>query len=288
MPIIDAHLHLGRRPWFDQSAAACGDVNTLEFVQSTLARCGVAAAVAMGSGEPLTGSPSDCLMDLDGLYPDEGCPAPFWTCAGVSFESLRDDTARVMEHLQRCARLPRVAGFKLYPGYQHFYVSDPVLEPLYDLAADTGLPVVTHTGDTVSPRGKVKYSHPLTVDDAAADHPKVRFVLAHMGYPWFADAAEVVYKNENVFADLSGLAEGHFSPETFLVANGALMDYLVMWLGTAGWDKVMYGTDWPLVRMEDYLELMRLVVPTRWHDDFFYRNALRVFPRLGAALGQQP
>ncbi len=46
------------------------------------------------------------------------------------------------------------------------------------------------------------------VDDVAVDHPDVRFVLAHFGNPWLVDAAEVVYKNDNVWADLSGLIVG--------------------------------------------------------------------------------
>jgi pantetheine-phosphate adenylyltransferase len=33
-------------------------------------------------------------------------------------------------------------------------------------------------------------------------------VLAHVGNPWLTDAAEVVYKNVNVWADLSGLVVG--------------------------------------------------------------------------------
>ena len=34
--------------------------------------------------------------------------------------------------------------------------------------------------------------------------PDTRFVLAHVGNPWFRESAEVIYKNMNVWADLSG------------------------------------------------------------------------------------
>ena len=76
------------------------------------------------------------------------------------------------------------------------------------LAARHGLPVVFHTGDTYSPRAKLRYARPLLIDDVAVDHPDTRFVLAHLGNPWLTDAAEVVYKNVNVWADLSGLVVG--------------------------------------------------------------------------------
>src|SRR5947199_334801 len=45
-------------------------------------------------------------------------------------------------------------------------------------------------------------------DEVAVDHPDTRFVLCHVGNPWVADAAEVIYKNMNVWADLSGLVVG--------------------------------------------------------------------------------
>ncbi len=46
------------------------------------------------------------------------------------------------------------------------------------------------------------------MDEVAVDFPGVRFVLAHFGNPWLIDAAEVLFKNANVWADLSGLFVG--------------------------------------------------------------------------------
>lgn len=75
--------------------------------------------------------------------------------------------------------------------------------------------MVFHTGDTAGSRGKLKYAHPLTVDDPASDFPGTTFVMAHYGNPWIVDATEVAAKHENVFIDLSGLAVGRFEPEAF-------------------------------------------------------------------------
>jgi hypothetical protein len=51
-----------------------------------------------------------------------------------------------------------------------------------------------HTGDTYSTIAKVKYAHPLLIDDVAVDHRDVKFVLAHFGNPWLLDTAEVSTK----------------------------------------------------------------------------------------------
>ena len=43
------------------------------------------------------------------------------------------------------------------------------------------------------------------------------------------------------------------------------------------WDKVMYGSDWPLVNIPAYLALMRRVVPETMHEAVFGANARRIF-----------
>jgi uncharacterized protein len=82
---------------------------------------------------------------------------------------------------------------KIYLGYVHQYAFDKNYEPAYRLAEKHDVPVVFHTGDTYSNRGKLKYSDPLTIDEVAVDHPKVKFVIAHCGNPWIESAAEVAY-----------------------------------------------------------------------------------------------
>ena len=280
MPVIDAHLHMNDREWFDQSALDCGRKNTLAEVTAAMEQGGIDAVVAMSTSDSLDSVPHAGLIDLDGIFPDQSCPQGIYCCVGIRFDDFKANTDRWMEHLRRCVQLPRVVGFKLYPGYEHFYVTDPALEPLYRLAAQTGLPVAIHCGDTVTPGGRVKFTHPLTVDDAAVDHPDVKFVICHMGYPWFADAAEVAYKNANVWVDISGLAGGEIEPEAFLRENKMLMDYLTMWLQVAGWNKVIYGSDWPLVPPEVYLHLMQKIIPVQHHNKVFFENALQVYSRI--------
>ena len=43
---------------------------------------------------------------------------------------------------------------------------------------------------------------------------------------------------------------------------------------------MLYGTDWPLINIQSYIDNMKLVVPEAHHEEFFYRNALRVYTKL--------
>jgi len=79
---------------------------------------------------------------------------------------------------------------------------------IYDLAMEFNVPVMIHTGDTFNPKGKLRFAHPLNVDDVAVDNPGLKLVICHSGNPWIRDCMEVVYKN--TFADISGLVLGDF------------------------------------------------------------------------------
>ena len=124
---------------------------------------------------------------------------------------VADPTRTDAEHFRRVeAELSRgrVAALKCYLGYLHYEPSHPNYRRYFELAAHHHIPVMFHTGDTFSPYAKLKYAHPLGVDEVAVDHPNMRFVMCHLGNPWTVDAAEVVYKNINVWVDLSGLLLG--------------------------------------------------------------------------------
>jgi predicted TIM-barrel fold metal-dependent hydrolase len=117
---------------------------------------------------------------------------------------------------------PKIVALKAYLGYLHFGPEDPAYVPYYRLAQKYGLPVIVHTGDNWSTTAKVKYAHPLRMDEVAVDFPDVRFVLAHFGNPWLIDAAEVVFKNPNVWADLSGLFVGSDQEIQALLAQSSI------------------------------------------------------------------
>ena len=83
----------------------------------------------------------------------------------------------------------RVKAIKAYLGYLHHGPESPGYVPYYELAATYYLPFIFHTGDTYSTTAKVKFAHPLLVDEVAVDHRGVNFVMAHFGNPWVVDAA---------------------------------------------------------------------------------------------------
>src|SRR5262249_23542831 len=162
---------------------------------------GATHALAMSSW---LGTPEDPLGVASTLRVARAVP-------GVLPIGIADPTRSDAEHLGQVAAVlasGQVRALKAYLGYLHYGPDHHGYFPYYELAARFGIPFVFHTGDTYLPRAKLRFAHPLQVDDVAVDHPDVRFVLAHLGNPWLTEGAEVVYKNVNVWADLSGLLVG--------------------------------------------------------------------------------
>ncbi len=191
-----------------------------------------------------------------------------------------DFKAEDLAFLESLIKAGKLVGIKLYTGYQHFYPGDPVCRPVYELCEKYNIPVIFHSGDTlagytVAP--KVKYSHPLQIDEVAADFPNLKIVIAHMGNPWLIDCAELLYKNPNVYADISGLiVPGQELDSDYGKLMKKRIQELIAYVGSAR--KLLYGTDWPLAPMKDYIKFVEsLGIKGEDLDYVFYKNAQQLF-----------
>ncbi len=203
---------------------------------------------------------------------------------GLKAIGIADPTRTDDLHFRRVEELlaaGRVVALKGYLGYLHYEPAHPNYRRYYELAAKYKIPVMFHTGDTYSPQAKLRFAHPLGVDDVAVDHPDVRFVMCHVGNPWMTDAAEVIYKNMNVWADLSGLMVG--TDEVFASEEGResavelshaiqrAMRY------SERPNRFIYGTDWPLAPMRAYRDFIFEAIPAEFHEQVFEENARLLF-----------
>lgn len=287
--IIDTHIHFVHAEHFEVRAKIAGHLPTSEHLLEVFKEYNIVKGIAMGTYNSLdeTGAISyPRTINLGGEFSLEhyNQPQEILYCAGVDSSSLsKNNLVASLELFEKHLRSRHCVGLKLYPGYHDFYVSDPLYDEFYALAAQYDLPVVVHTGDTARSNGLLKYSHPLTVDDVAVKFPQTKFVLAHVGNPWIVDAVAVAKNNPNVYVDLSGLAEGEFSADWFFEEYHGYCEHLKTWLQyLSHYDKLMYGSDWPLVNIPTYLKVIARIIPDKYHEQVFYENALRIF---GAKLG---
>lgn len=261
--IIDCHTHINN--YHNDEVVSLHEC--LENLQREMRRNRVDIALVLTSYKVTPGRPStkDAVLatrNLQNLY----------IVAGISYTSFnKEELSELREYLSEGS----IRGLKLYPGYEPFYPNDKKLQPVYELAAEFGVPVMIHSGDTYDPRGKIKFSHPIHIDDVAVDHPDVNIVICHIGNPWIRDCMEVVYKNKNVYTDISGLVLGDFTDRFEVYMRKQLQEMLLYGVEP---DKVLYGTDWPISSMRSYLDFMEeLTIPEREKRKIFFENAAKLF-----------
>lgn len=144
-----------------------------------------------------------------------------------------------------------VRGFKFHPQFQEFFPDDRAAYPLYEVIAEAKLPALFHTGHsgmgTGLPGGggiRLKYGNPMHIDDVAVDFPDMPIVLAHPSWPWQDEALSMCLHKAQVYIDLSGWSPKYFPPQLVHYANTLLKR------------KVLFGSDYPLI------------TPDRWLEDF--------------------
>ncbi len=255
LKIIDAHVHTRFSGESDESS---GITVTREGFVNEMKQAGVVGAVSH--------APKDSTADL----PDLGANGVIH-CAGIG-DSWNN------ANVEAGLKSGKFRCIKIYLGYTYRYAYDPLYKPVYLLAQKYDVPVVFHTGDTYSRDGKLKYADPLTIDEVAVENRGVRFVIAHIGNPWIESAAEVAYKNPNVYLDGSALLIGNLDS----IPEEKLDQYVVKplaWVFGYVEDpgKLMYGSDWPLTPMASYIRVFKKAIPKEHWNAVFHDNAAKVF-----------
>jgi predicted TIM-barrel fold metal-dependent hydrolase len=130
-----------------------------------------------------------------------------------------------------------IRAIKVHPPHQLFHANDygkglTALETIYAKAQDYQVPVMIHTGTSIFPGARNKYSDPMDLDDIAVDFPDLKIILAHGGRPLYMDTAVfLVRRHRNIYLEISSI------PPKKLLQYFPRLEELA--------DKTMFGSDWP-------------------------------------------
>jgi uncharacterized protein len=266
--IIDSHVHIGK---LSGGLYAESYEKNLELVLKEAKENGVDHLIILAGLEKEDGFnlTTQSLIDLTANHKS------VHTVAGININYDKD----YLTQLENWLIDKQIVGIKFYTGYQHYYPSDERCNPIYDIALKYDVPVIFHSGDTLAgyvSNPKVRYSHPLNIDDVAADLPDLKIIIAHMGNPWLVDCGELLYKNPNVYADISGLIVGEDLDSPYGDLMRSKIKEMIHYIGSE--NKLLYGTDWPLAPMKTYIKFAQsLNLSKEGQDNLFYKNALKLF-----------
>ena len=155
-------------------------------------------------------------------------------------------------------------GVTLFPAMHHFYAYDERLYPLYQAAAELGIPVFMHFGVLkVSIRDKLglpnifdlRYADPIDLHQAAIDFPSANFIIPHFGCGYFREVLMLGAQAPNVYVDTS-------SSNTWLTYMPSHLNLKTVFdktLQVFGPHRILFGTD-------------SNVFPRGWRQDIFQQQ----------------
>lgn len=191
-----------------------------------------------------------------------------------------------LEFIDKLLKEGRVIGIKLYPGYQHFYVSEERINPVAELCLKYDKPMVVHAGDVYDgdKEANLKYSHPVYIDELAMRFPKLKIIIAHFGFPHLLECANIVSKNENVYTDISGTINDDLSQKEAVISFKQYKNDLqrVFNYFPDIKNKIMFGTDYgtetaSLNEVELYIKLVKKLFTKKEQELVFSGLAEKLF-----------
>ncbi|WP_280426707.1 amidohydrolase family protein [Nocardia carnea] len=143
--------------------------------------------------------------------------------------------------------------------------TDAVYYPLYYKCAEMDLPLCMNTGLPGPPiPGEVQ--NPIYLDRVCYRFPELRLCMIHGADPWWDTAIRLLMKYRNL-----RLMTSAWSPKR-------LPESLVHFMRTRGKDKVIFGSDWPVLTMRRVIpEAEALDLPGDVLDNYLYNNAQDFF-----------
>lgn len=192
-------------------------------------------------------------------------PARFSGLAGI-------DPFRGMQGLRDLEHAVRELGFvgaHLYPHWCGLAPDHAKYYPYYAKCCELDIPIMMQVGHNLvysRHRRLPSVGRPICLDQVAIDFPELRLIGIHIGIPWTDEMISMCWKHENVYMAGDAYAPKHWPAQFVHYAN------------TYGREKVMFGTDWPVIDPERAVaEVAQLKMREESERMMMRENAMRVF-----------
>ncbi len=160
-------------------------------------------------------------------------------------------------------------GIYLEPGRAKVttQVNDPKLYPLYEVCSQKGLVVALMTGGNNSPN-LIRTTDHEAVADIAAAFPKVKFYMAHGGWPQVQKILGIAYWYPNIYlaGDMYMFGGVPGAREYIDAMNGYLQD------------RFLFGSAYPLLPFKETVGRYAAMIPNKdIYKKVMYQNASQLF-----------
>ena len=143
-----------------------------------------------------------------------------------------------VRELERAVNELGFVGAHMYPHWFELAPDHAKWYPFYAKCVELGVPVQMQVGQSLiyTPQQPLRsVGRPITLDAVACDFPELKLVGIHVGIPWTDEMIAMAWKHPNVFIGADAHSPKYWPPQ------------LVHYINTYGQDKVLFGTDFPVL-----------------------------------------
>jgi uncharacterized protein len=250
---VDLHVHLPLKEWLDGSMGPYREAATryfrsevrernmdelaVDFAQEQIFGILLAWDAETGTHRPPVSN--DFVASIVRRHPKRF----------AFFASVDPWKPDAVGQLERAVKELGAIGAKFHPSLQDFYPSDERHYPLWEKAAELGIPCLFHTGTSGIGAGepggqgvKLDPARPIHLDVVAARFPTLPIIAAHFGWPWHLELIAMALHKSNIFIELSGWSPRYYPPELIREIGGRLQD------------RTLFGSDYPFIKPARVIE----------------------------------
>lgn len=161
--------------------------------------------------------------------------------------------------------------FKAHVQVGGYDPRDPLLDPVWGLLAESGVPVIVHCGSGPEPG---PFTGPGPISEVIARHPALTAIIAHLGAPEYSEFLDLVDRHPNVYLDTTMNFTDFF--EHLVPFPQSLRPRLL-----AATDRILLGSDFPNIPYPYHRQLQglaRLDLGPDWLRAVCHHNAARLLP----------
>ena len=167
--------------------------------------------------------------------------------------------------LEQAVREYGFVGAHIYPHWFSKAPDDRIYYPFYARCAELGVPVQIQVGHSAQWFLET-VGRPIALDKVAIDFPELKIIGIHIGHPWTEEMISMAWKHKNVFIGTDAHSPRYWD------------ESLVRFINTRGQDKVLFGTDWPIIDFERAMtEIEALELRAGPQRKLLAENAVRVY-----------
>ena len=177
----------------------------------------------------------------------ESAPDRIGGLYGINPWSRMEGVRELEDAVRRCG----FVGAHLHPYGFGLQLNDAAYYPYYAKCVELDIPLVVQVGHSAEMMPSA-LGRPLLLDDVALYFPELRIVAAHTGWPWVEELIALAWKHRNIYIGTSAHAPRYWDPALVRFAN------------SRGKGKVLFGTDYPVLRHKEALAQIEVL---KLHDD---------------------